>query len=57
MNDILDPKQNILIMGDFNLHIGREDDPDTFKFKEMFHALGMRQSVDFLPIGHGVHWT
>ena len=42
MDDILHAKLNVLIMGDFNLHIGREDDPDTFKFKEMFHALGMR---------------
>ena len=47
MDDILHAKLNVLIMGDFNLHVERKHDPDAFQFKEMLQALGSRQLVDF----------
>ena len=42
MNDLQHIKQKILIMGDFNLHVEREDDPGAFQFRKTLQAPGLR---------------
>ena len=36
MNDILHPKENVLIMADFNLHVERKDGPDGFSSRKCY---------------------
>ena len=37
---------NIILMGDFNIHVGDEDDADVMTFMDTIEALGLEQWVD-----------
>ncbi|EDO44723.1 predicted protein, partial [Nematostella vectensis] len=39
-------KENLLITGDFNIHVDEPNDPDAQKFLETLRALGLVQHVD-----------
>ena len=44
---------NIVILGDFNLHINDQEDPDTNIFIDTTAALGLNQYVDFVTHNKG----
>ena len=44
---------NIVILGDFNLHINDQEDPDTNIFIATMTALGLDQYVDFVSHNKG----
>ena len=37
---------NIILMGDFNIHVGDEDDAEEITFLDTIEALGLEQLVD-----------
>ena len=39
--DVLADCRNILILGDFNIHINSKDDPGAEVFSDMIEALGL----------------
>ena len=43
---------NIVVTGDFNLHIDKKNDPDVNPFKDMVQAFGLDCQVDF-----PTHWS
>ena len=43
---------NIVVAGDFNLHIDKKTDPDGNLFKDMVHAFGLDCQVNF-----PTHWN
>ena len=43
---------NIMVTGDFNLHIDKMNDPDINLFKDMVQAFGLDCQVDF-----PTHWS
>ena len=46
---------NIIITGDFNLHVNEEDDPEIQVFINTIAALGCNQVVDFETQNQGNH--
>ena len=44
---------NIMVTGDFNLHIDKMDDPDVNLFKDMVQAFGLDCQVDFTTFWNG----
>ena len=47
MADVLADHRNILILGNFNIHINSKDDPDAEVFSDMMEALGLDQHTNF----------
>ena len=45
--DVLADPGNILILGDFNIHVNNKDDPDAKVFSDMMEALGLNQHINF----------
>ena len=45
--DVLADHRNILILGDFNIHVNSKDDPDEEVFSDMMEALGLDQHTNF----------
>ena len=45
--DVLADHRNILILGDFNIHINSKYDPDAEVFSDMMEALGLDQHTNF----------
>ena len=45
LEDIIAQHQNIIILGDFNIHFNDDLDPDTIQFKDTMLALGLQQHV------------
>ena len=45
--DVLADHRNILILGDFNIHINSKDDPDAEVFSDMMEALELDQHTNF----------
>ena len=46
---------NIIITGDFNLHVNEEDDPEIQVFINTITTLGFKQVVDFETHNQGNH--
>ena len=46
MVDMITNHSNIILMGDFNIHIGNEDDAESMTFLDTTEALGLEQWVD-----------
>ena len=46
---------NIIITGDFNLHVNKEDDPEIQVFINTITAIGFNQVVDFETHNQGNH--
>ena len=38
---------NIIVLGDFNIHINNDQDVDVNRFKDILEALGLQQHVSF----------
>ena len=47
MENFLTTNHNIVIAGDFNLHINNQDDPEAPLFTDMMDALGLDCHVNF----------
>ena len=47
LTDVLADHRNILILGDFNIHVNSRDDPDAEAFSDMMEALGLDQHTSF----------
>ena len=47
MVEMIPSYDNLIIMGDFNLHLNNPDDPDTEFFIDTIKALGLKQEVNF----------
>ena len=45
--DVLADHRNILILGDFNIHVNSKDNPDAEVFSGMMEALGLNQHTNF----------
>ena len=45
--DVLADHGNILILGDYNIHVNKKDDPDAEVFSDMMEALGLNQHINF----------
>ena len=45
--DVLADHRNILIFGDFNIHINNKDDPDAKVFSDVMEALGLNKHINF----------
>ena len=45
--DILADNNNLLLLGDFNIHIDEENDEDANNFRDTMEALGMIQHIRF----------
>ena len=45
--DVLADHRNLLILGDFNIHVNSIDDPDAEVFSDMMEALGLDQHTNF----------
>ena len=45
---------NIMVAGDFNLHIDKKTDPDVNLFKDMVQAFGLDCQVNFPTSGHNL---
>ena len=39
------PAENVLVVGDFNFHIDKPNDPDTIRFVQLYRPLGFDQFV------------
>ena len=46
MGDMMTNHSNIILMGDFSIHVGDEDDPEAMTFLDTVEALGLEQWVD-----------
>ena len=44
---MLADNNNLLLLGDFNIHVNEENNDDTNKFRDTMEALGMMQHVKF----------
>ena len=44
--DMITNHSNIILMGDFNIHISNEDDAEAMTFLDTIEALGLEQWVD-----------
>ena len=51
--DVLADHRNLIILGDFNIHINSIDDPDAEVFSDMMEALGLDQHTNFSIHGSG----
>lgn len=45
ITDFLSTNDNVIILGDFNIHVDDESDPDTQIFLDTMHVLGLQQHV------------
>ena len=45
LESILLSKEQLLITGDFNIHIDAVDDPDSLKLLDLLESVGLRQHV------------
>ena len=48
LTDILASQVNIIILGDFNIHVNDENDPDAIQFIDTMKALGLKQYINNL---------
>ena len=39
------PAENVLVVGDFNFHMDKPNDPDTWRFVQLYNPLGFDQFV------------
>ena len=46
--------KNIVILGNFNLHVNDKSDTDGQQFIDMVEASGMKQWINFLHINKGI---
>ena len=46
MVDMITNYSNIIFMGDFNIHVGDEDDAEVMTFLDTIEALGLEQCED-----------
>ena len=53
VTDLLPKWQNNLLMGDFNLHVSKDDDIDSTIFLDTIEAMGLYQHVTFPTHKHG----
>ena len=51
--DQLTKYKNIIMMGDINFHLNKDDDPDTAMFKDTLDALGLKIHNKFPSHRHG----
>ena len=45
MVDIIADSSNIVVMGDFNIHVNCDDDPNAVIFSDTMKAIGLHQHV------------
>ena len=43
--DIVTCNMNLIVLGDFNIHVNKIDDPDAGIFLDTMTALGMKQNI------------
>ena len=48
LTEALSQHQNIILAGDFNIHINNQDDPETNILMDTMTALGLQQHTDFI---------
>ena len=48
MADVLTDHRNLLILGDFNIHVNSINDPDAEVFSDMMEALGLDEHTNFI---------
>jgi len=52
---ILLSKEQLLITGDFNIHVDAVDDPDSLELLDLLESVGLRQHVSQQTHVHGQH--
>ena len=45
MVDIIADNSNIVVMGDFNIHVNCDDDPNAVIFSDTLKAIGLHQHI------------
>ena len=53
MGDLQLESKNIVILGDFNLHVNNKLDTDAQQFIDMVEASGLKQLINFLTYNQG----